>query len=506
MEVKIKESIFIFVRIFFWHSIIILQPFISSNSLSLPMNNLLNEFNISINNRTSLFNEKSAPKINNNFNILFNMQVASNTGHSNIDNSAEFYAPGSFSKLISARVEYSNQWLSLEVEPYIISQNDPFFHAPVPSTYQFTNNHGDINILSQTNMGFRQSRVILHYRGIGVSYGHESHWWSPGFHSAIALSSNAPSQETYSIGTFSDLRLGNLSLGAKIIIMPYESSMGSQLYYSGLNAHVTHSSNSAIITLGLHRTYLSGNFGNLLATNNATDNWTFEDAARLVIEPLFGQNKRNLDYTIPGTPGFDAWDEVLTGYVKLTFPNQHLEVYADLASDDNRGNLIDLKAHWDHTLGYMLGFKKFTHFNRWSLFAGVEYLTTRVSNTFKPDFYRGSEPNNYYSKPIYDYFTYQGRRMGAHSGSSSNDLIFLLGIGNQKSITFFSYNKEHHGIKSMEYPELKTELALTYHRNISKHYSIFITLEYESIQNYGFIDNKISESKLLWLGYSFFLR
>ena len=48
------------------------------------MNNLLNEFNIFINNRTFLFNEKSA----HNFNILFNMQVASNTGHSNIDNSA----------------------------------------------------------------------------------------------------------------------------------------------------------------------------------------------------------------------------------------------------------------------------------------------------------------------------------------------------------------------------------------------------------------------------------
>ena len=97
--------------------------------------------------------------------------------------------------------------------------------------------------------------------------------------------------------------------------------MGSQLYYSGLNAHVTHSSNSAIITLGLHRTYLSGNFSNLSATTNATDNWTFEDAVRLVIEPLFGQSKKNLSYTIPGTPGFDAWDEVLSGYINFNFPD-----------------------------------------------------------------------------------------------------------------------------------------------------------------------------------------
>jgi hypothetical protein len=222
-----------------------------------------------------------------------------------------------------------------------------------------------------------------------------------------------------------------------------------------------------------------------------------------VIEPLFGQSKEGLAYTAPGTKGFDAWDEVLTGFVKISFPKSGLEVYADVASDDNRGNLTDFKAHWDHTLGYQLGFTKQTKFNQYNVFTGAEFLTTRISNTFNPKFWRGGEGPNYYAKAIYDHFTYQGRLMGAHSGSSSDDLIFMLGLSDDNSTTLMSYNKERHGIKSMTHPELKTEYVLSYHRNITSHHTAFITLEYEKIKNFGFIQNNISVSKLIWLGYSF---
>jgi len=93
--------------------------------------------------------------------------------------------------------------------------------------------------------------------------------------------------------------------------------------------------------------------------------------------------------------------------------------------------------------------------------------------------------------------------MGAHSGSSSDDLIFILALSNEESTTFVSFNKERHGIKSMTYPELKTEFVLSYHRKITPHHTAFITLEYEKIKNFGFIQNNVSISKLIWLGYSF---
>jgi len=437
------------------------------------------------------------------YNISFNINTVSNSGHPNLDNAAELFVPGSSTKLLSARLEYATPWLSLSLEPYTISYNGNFSNDPISGTYQATNNHNANNYLGQTKMGFRQSRLVLHYKGFGIGYGNMSHWWGPGLHSALALSSNAPSQETYALGTFKDIKMGQFSFGTQIIAMPYESTAGSQLYFSGLKTHLSHHTNDAIITLGLHRTYLSGDFGNLSTTTISTSNWSLLDAARLVVEPLFGQSKKDLGYTQPGTPGFDAWDEVLTGFVKISFPQTGLEIYADVASDDNRGNLTDLKAHWDHTLGYQLGFTKHTMVNQYNVFTGVEILTTRISNTFNPKFYRGGEPPNYYAKPRYDYFTYQGRRMGAHSGSSSDDLIFMLGFSNDNSTTLMSYNKERHGIKSMTHPELKTEYVLTYHRKMSQHHTAFITLEYEKIKNFGFVQNNISISKLIWFGYSF---
>ena len=439
------------------------------------------------------------------YNISFNINTVSNSGHPNLDNNAELYVTGSSARLISARFEYSTSWLFLEIEPHIIYQNGIFNNEPVSRDYQATNNHNANNYSDQTKIGFRQSRLVLHYKGFGIGYGNMSHWWGPGFHSALALSNNAPSQETYALGTFKDIRIGQFSFGSQIIAMPYESTVGAQLYFSGLKAHLSHHSKNAIITLGLHRTYLSGDFANLSTTTVSTSSWTLMDAVRLVIEPLFGHDKRNLAYTQPqtsGTPqGFDAWDEVLTGYVKLTFPDEHLEVYADVASDDNRGNLMDLKAHWDHTLGYQIGFKKLFKFNQYNIITGGEFLTTRTSNTFKPDFYRGNpNTNNYYAKDKYDYFSYQSRRMGAHSGTSSDDLIFMLGFSNDISTILMSFNKERHGIKNMTYPELKTEYVLSYYRKISQHTTAFVTLEYEHIKNFSFIQNNISVSKLIWLG------
>jgi len=482
------QNYLIFSTILFSQNNIELNSHFSHEDLHfIQQNNILNRSNLS-----------------SGLNLSFHTSYISNSGHPNLDNNAEIFAPGSNTNFLSTRLEYSTPWLSLSLDPYTISYNGSFTNAPAPGTYNENNNHSFNNSTGKTKIGFRQSSLILHYNGVGVGYGNMSHWWGPGFHSALALTNNAPSQETYLLGTFKDIRVGDFSFGSQIITMPYKSKNGTQLYFSGLKGHISHHSKNAIITFGLHRTYLSGDFGDLSSTTVSANSWSIKDAARLVLEPLFGQSKKDLDYTIPGTPGFDAWDEILTGYVKISFPQSGVEIYADVASDDNRGNLTDLKAHWDHTLGYQLGMTKNTKVDQYNIFAGIEFLTTRVSNTFNPKFNRGS-PNttNYYAKTRYDYFTYQGRRMGAHSGSSSDDLIFAFGISNERMNTFVSYNKERHGIKSITHPELKTEYVLSYNRKISNYHSAFITLEYEKIKNFGFIQNNISVSKLVWLGYSF---
>ena len=221
---------------------------------------------------------------------------------------------------------------------------------------------------------------------------------------------------------------------------------------------------------------------------NKSLKWTIFDAAKLVIEPLFGQSKSNQDYTVVGTQGFDLWDQVLSAFIKFNFLEEGLILFIDVASDDNRANFTDLRAHWDHTLAYQIGMNKNLKFKKNNAFIISEFTSTKGTNTFNGKFYRGNElSENFYTKTRYDYFSYEGRRMGAHSGTSSEDLYFLFGV-NMKTYSFFiSYNSEIHGIKHMEYPELKSEIAFGYQKSFSNRISINMFFEYEEINNFEFI-------------------
>ena len=172
----------------------------------------------------------------------------------------------------------------------------------------------------------------------------------------------------------------------------------------------------------------------------------------------------------------------MSGHLRIIFPNNKLEIYSEIASDDNRANLADLRAHWDHTIAYQLGFKKYFDMNLYDLFLGAEFTeATRGSNTLNSLFYRGS-PNkiNFYSKGQFDYFTYEGKCMGAHSGSSSDDLVLCLDIKTKKAITLISLNRERHGIKNMKYPEIKSEVSFDYNHYISEKHSISYSMEFFS--------------------------
>ena len=437
------------------------------------------------------------------FKISFNTHNIINNGHSNIDNNGELFVAGKFAQFFSTRIQFSNKWVAINIEPYIINQNKLFKNSQEFSSLFLTNNHNSSILSKRSNTGFRNSSIKIFYKKFGIEYGNKNHWWGPGHHSSIVLSTNSPSQETYKIGTIEEVDINNFSFGIESILMPYKTTLNTKIFFTGLRGSISHRSSTLIVTLGFHRAYLSGE---LPGVNPNNDIWTSSDAAFLIFEPLFGQSKRSLRYTIDGTPGFDLWDQLLSGYAKMFFVKQNLEIYVDLASDDNRANFSDLIAHWDHTLGYQIGLNKIDYFKKYSTFFGFDYLSTRISNTYNPLFFRG-DPNslNYYNNYFYDYYTYKGRRMGAHSGSSSDDLYLIFGLNINNSIYYISLNKERHGLKYTTYPEIKNEFQFTYIRAINDH-SFSISLENESIKNFGYIRNELSSSRLIWLGYSFSIK
>ena len=490
---KLRKK-YLIISLFSFSNIFTQNINIGSNSDLLSSNRLINNF---------IYKSKTESNNNFKYNFSYNYDFAINTGHPNIDNNAEFYAPGTRSQLVSFRYELGYKWFQIEFEPYQITYNDKFISQEISDTWQYTNNNNPINNSNQILTGLKQSRLIIHYKSLGFAYGNMSHWWGPGLHSSIILSSNSPSQKTYSIGTFNDIKINKISFGVKIIAIPYNNLEQVQLYFTGLKTKLTYHSNPEL-TIGFHRTFLSADFKSSFPyPNNLKKSWSIYDATKLVIEPLFGQSKSGLDYTVPGTPGFDAWDQVISGYVQIFFPKDDLLFYLELASDDNRGNFTDLRAHWDHTLGYNIGFRKFINLPSSRIFLSTEYLNTVITNTNNPNFFRGNpSAANYYIYKSFDYFTYEGRRMGAHSGSSSDDLIFIIGFQKLNKIYLLSYNRERHGIKYMDFPEIKDELSVIYNYKISSRHSLKFTFEYENIYNYSYKTN-YSISRLLWFGYSF---
>ncbi len=446
------------------------------------------------------------------FNVYQKILYLRNNGHPNIDNNGEIFSPSNNSRYISNRITFHNSWLILDIEPYQIYHENIFNTTPpkekylVNTTYKYVNNHLEKISIDKIKTGFRNSIIAIHYNGIGVGYGYMSHWWGPGFHNALTLSTNAPSQRTYSLGTFRQIAYKNFGFELNVVAKPYKNTNGKDIFFSGLRAKFT-IKGKPHVSFGFHRTFLSGDFMDMSETTNMNRKWTLNDAISLVIKPMFGQNKKDLPYVNSNTPGFDRWDEVLSGFIKFYFPEDNIDLYLEIASDDSRGNMSDLIAHWDHTLAYLLGFRKFSTINKVKIIFGIEYFSNKTSNTFKNDFYRGSaNATNYYSNEEYDNFTYRNRRMGAHSGSSSDDLIFLLGLTLAQNTLFISYNQERHGIKSMEFPELKSEINLTYRYNINSKNSIIISAEHERIRNFSYYLNNTSTSSFISLGYLWSLR
>tara|TARA_Y100000590_G_scaffold293961_1_gene331108 strand:+ start:752 stop:2257 length:1506 start_codon:yes stop_codon:yes gene_type:complete len=493
---------YIFIIYFLFVKVTVSQESILSNKYSLPKNILILSTekyrNKLFYNDIGSFNKKK----NKNWNIELNFSSILNNGHSNVDNNAEFYSTGPNSNFFSTRLNYSNSWLYIELEPFLITRIGSFTSDLPKDSYYYLNNHSKSS--NYTDTGFKHSQAIIHYNGIGIGYGIINNWWSSGSHSAIALSSNSPSQKTYSIGTFKPFEFGKISLFSKFIVKPYKNEKGEDIYLSGIKSFLLFNSRP-VITVGFHRTYLSGNLKDYFKKINYNGKWSLLDASKLVFEPIFAKSKTNLDYTYTNVPGADKWDQILTGYINLVFQDEMLEINLELSSDDSRANFTDLRAHWDHSVGYIIGIKKFFQVsNNNLLMFNIEYLSTKLSNTFNPSFWRGNGyETNYYYKEDFDYFTFDGRRMGAHSGSSSDDLIFVVGLSDKNSFKLLSFNKERHGVKSMVYPELKNEYIFTYSRKIKSSHSAYITFEYETINNFGFIKDNFSVSKLIWLGYTF---
>jgi hypothetical protein len=415
-----------------------------------------------------------------------------NDGFTNLDNNSEIIAYHNISNYNEYYFMIYNKFLYLRFNPVqrITSEKNNKSER-LESTYNYLN---DRQGLINTHDSFLyQSSLALHYKGLAIGISNESDWFGPGFHSSLIMSNNSAGFNHYFIGTLEQLRFRNFGINFKYLV--YENNETDIPFFHSVLSGSMSFYNHQVISIGFSRSYFSRQLDKL--------SWSIEDAARLVFEPLFSKEKdNNYGNLFPGEPeNWEPWDQTLSAYFNIYFPKSKLFTYFEIGTDDSRANYTDLRAHWDHNIGYVIGFRKYEIFNNENLFLGVEYISTKNStNTHKSSYYRGgiTDPN-YYTNNKYLYSTYGGRRIGAHSGSDSDDLILLLGYSQKSLSLIYKLNIERHGVSVNGIPEYKRENSI----EIRYQYSLLtysIYFERDKIYNYNFkLNDKEKISNIIGL-------
>ncbi len=422
-----------------------------------------------------------------------------NSGHSNIENNSEFIARKYMNSYYNYSISLYSKYLYLKASPFL-KQNiiNSSNSSKTIGTFSYLNDKIPESNIVQKNLHLRQSTFAFHFKDIGLGVSNESMWVGPGFHSSLSMSNNSSGFKYYFMGTLRQKKINNFGLDVKYFISE-RRNLNHPFFHNSLTSSLTYYSLPSI-TLGFNRTYLSGGFPNI--------SWSIKDASLLIIEPLFGSDKdvskseiRNDDEPVY----WDPWDQLLVGFVNLYFPLSKTHLYIEIGTDDHRANLSDLKAHWDHSIGYIMGMKKFGVFGNEFIFLGIEFMSNKTTaNTLKSDFFRGdSSVPNFYSDSQYLYSSFDGRRWAAHSGSDSDDKIIMIGFINEKQSILFSYNYERRGVVTKNFPEKKNEVVLRLNKRFKK-IALSFYYENERIYNYNFQqNNNAKKSNVVGIGFDY---
>ena len=335
-----------------------------------PITHIVNEYNNLIYQEESPINI-IRPFYHHENQSLLNITYASynyyNSGFTNIHNNGEIIAFPKWSSYVNYSSSYFGKYFFLKFSPLLQKMRKRDL-APQ---------------ISENNQFLKQSTIALHYNGIGLGISNESMWLGPGFHSSLSMSNNAPGFKHYFMGTLKQQRIAQFGINFRYFVSERNNGQ-SPFFHTALASTITYYNNPTI-TVGFNRTYLSGGVDKII--------WSMEDAAKLVFEPLFGSSKKDLKYVgqFEGEPAYwDPWDQLLIGFINIYFPKPKTHFYFELGTDDSRANITDLKAHWDHAIGYIIGFKKFGIMGNQSLFIGIELMSNKTTaNTLNPKFYRG---------------------------------------------------------------------------------------------------------------------
>lgn len=383
--------------------------------------------------------------------LTINSEFYFNNNAPNQENMDVRYFSKGVGRFNSLLFSYNSSYLSFIVEPYLMQNN----YVKVNSiqrdgTFSFLNDQTLGSDHLQENSGFRNLLAFLHYKGFGFGWHKGNRWWGPGIHSSLQMTNNSFPIPTQIIGTIQEIKIGSFGLyGLYSFSKLNNKSSELKKYHTALNGQLTWYG-PIIFSMGFSRNYLSG--GVLSASGRV---WQEKDAKILIFEEFLTTNLIDNDYTIGG---HDSWDQTLSGYFSIILPKRRVKVYAEMGFNDNRLYLADLVSQPDHSMATVFGIRDYGPRTNKNLIWGFEWINLMVSYTSRHRGSGGSIP--WYSRELFDFSSYKGRRWAAHSGGDSDDWYLYAGYLSDKLLIVPAINYERHGVVLHRPAEVKIEFRL----------------------------------------------
>ena len=381
--------------------------------------------------------------------VGFRTELFLNDNAPNLENTSDRWIGKGMSFFQGVQLAYTNKFLSLALEPFYFSNQNKDYSEPwqdyfaskeleldqpwrEPKFSKLNDNrpHGN---KPMNNSGIREAQIYLHYNGLGIGYSNANMWWGSGYHSSLNMTNNTTGFPHIMIGTIQEQRIRDFGINFRYIFADSLKYNRSQPFYTAIVSSVTYYS-EPIITLGFSRSYLTG--------GNWTDEIiTHQEAMLIPFEKIYLEDK-----------SVDIWDQTLVGYLTMTFPKVGLVVFVEYGRNDHAWDKEDFIRQPDHTGASVIGLRKYGFFSNTNLVGGIEY-----TNLMKTKYWNDRLSADWYDRVNFDYWGYDGRHWGAHSGPDSDDFYVYFGYMSDKLTVIPSFNYERHGVIDNKIPEREYE-------------------------------------------------
>jgi hypothetical protein len=113
----------------------------------------------------------------------------------------------------------------------------------------------------------------------------------------------------------------------------------------------------------------------------------------------------------------EAIDQLISGFIKYSFPKEHAELYFEYGWNDGKSNARDLNLDNSHSSASILGFKKLFKIKN-KQYIGIEAEATRMAQT--PSYLLRNANNWYEHSQLTVGYTNENQILGAGSGFGNN--------------------------------------------------------------------------------------